>query len=106
LPHIATSALQPGDLVFFGGIGHFAMYVGNGYIIDAPQTGMSVQKTAMSGWYASAYVGAARLQHPRGPAPVDSSGASGGPRVQVLHKSASRRFLIDASLLEGRVLVT
>ena len=61
LPHIATSALQPGDLVFFGGIGHFAMYVGNGYIIDAPQTGMNVQKIAMSGWYASAYVGAARL---------------------------------------------
>jgi peptidoglycan DL-endopeptidase CwlO len=61
LPHIATSALQPGDLVFFGGIGHFAMYVGNGYIIDAPQTGMSVQKSAMSGRYASACVGAARL---------------------------------------------
>jgi hypothetical protein len=37
------------------------MYVGNGYIIDAPQTGMNVQKIAMSGWYASAYVGAARL---------------------------------------------
>ena len=47
--------------MFFGGIGHFAMYVGNGYIIDAPQTGMNVQKIAMSGWYASAYVGAARL---------------------------------------------
>ena len=61
LPHIATSALQPGDLVFFGGIGHFAMYVGNGYIIDAPQTGMNVQTIAVSGWYASAYVGAARL---------------------------------------------
>ena len=82
------------------------MYVGNGYIIDAPQTGMNAQKIAMSRWYASAYVGAARLQYPRGPAPVDSSGASGGPPVQVLHKSASRRFLIYASLLEGRVLVT
>ena len=72
--------------MFFGGFGHFARYVGNGYIIDAPQTGMNVQTIAMSGWYASAYVGAARLQYPPGPAPVDSSGASAGPRVQVLPK--------------------
>jgi peptidoglycan DL-endopeptidase CwlO len=61
LPHIATSALEPGDLVFFDGVGHVAMYVGNGYIIDAPQTGMDVQKMPLStGWYASAFVGAAR----------------------------------------------
>jgi peptidoglycan DL-endopeptidase CwlO len=60
LPHIATSALEPGDLVYFDGVGHVAMYVGNGYIIDAPQTGMDVQKIPMSGWYASTLVGAAR----------------------------------------------
>jgi peptidoglycan DL-endopeptidase CwlO len=61
LPHIATSAIQPGDLLYYDGIGHVAMYVGDGYIIDAPQTGMDVEKIPMStGWYASTLVGAAR----------------------------------------------
>jgi peptidoglycan DL-endopeptidase CwlO len=60
LPHIAMSAIQPGDLVYFDGIGHVAMYVGNNYIIDAPQTGMDVQKIQLAGWYASTLVGAAR----------------------------------------------
>jgi cell wall-associated NlpC family hydrolase len=60
LPHIPTSALQPGDLLYFDGIGHVAMYVGNGDIIDAPQTGLNVQKIPLAGWYASTLVGAAR----------------------------------------------
>ena len=61
LPHIATSAIQPGDLLYYDGEGQVAMYVGGGYIIDAPQTGMEVQKLPMNtGWYASTFVGAAR----------------------------------------------
>jgi cell wall-associated NlpC family hydrolase len=60
LPHIPTSALQPGDLLYFDGIGHVAIYVGNGDIIDAPQTGSDVQKIPLAGWYASTLVGAAR----------------------------------------------
>ena len=61
LPHIASSAIQPGDLLYYDGIGHVAMYVGNGYIIDAPQTGLDVEKIPMdTGWYASTFVGAAR----------------------------------------------
>jgi cell wall-associated NlpC family hydrolase len=61
LPHIATSAIQPGDLLYYDGVGHVAMYVGDGYIIDAPQTGMDVEKIPMStGWYAANFVGAAR----------------------------------------------
>ena len=61
LPHISSSAIQPGDLLYYDGIGHVAMYVGNGYIIDAPQTGMDVQKIPMgTGWYAANFVGAAR----------------------------------------------
>jgi cell wall-associated NlpC family hydrolase len=60
LPHISTSMLRPGDLLYFDGIGHTAIYVGNGYIIDAPQTGMDVQKVPLAGWYASTLVGAAR----------------------------------------------
>ena len=61
LPHISSSAIQPGDLLYYDGIGHVAIYVGNGYIIDAPQTGMDVEKIPMdTGWYASTFVGAAR----------------------------------------------
>ena len=61
LPHIATSAIQPGDLLYYDGEGHVAMYVGGGYIIDAPQTGMNVQKIPMNtGWYAATFDGAVR----------------------------------------------
>jgi peptidoglycan DL-endopeptidase CwlO len=61
LPHIASSAIQPGDLLYYDGVGHVAIYVGNGYIIDAPQTGMDVEKIPMdTSWYASTLVGAAR----------------------------------------------
>jgi peptidoglycan DL-endopeptidase CwlO len=61
LPHIATSALQPGDLLYYDGIGHVALYVGDGYIIDAPQTGLDVEKIPMAtAWYAATFAGAAR----------------------------------------------
>ena len=60
LPHISTSALEPGDLLFFDGIGHVSMYVGGGYMIDAPRTGLNVRKISLSGWYTSSLVGAAR----------------------------------------------
>jgi cell wall-associated NlpC family hydrolase len=60
LPHISTSALEPGDLLYFDGIGHVAIYVGGGDIIDAPQTGQDVQKIPLAGWYQSTLVGAAR----------------------------------------------
>jgi cell wall-associated NlpC family hydrolase len=60
LPHISTSALEPGDLLYFDGVGHVAIYVGGGDIIDAPQTGMDVQKIPLAGWYQSTLVGAAR----------------------------------------------
>jgi cell wall-associated NlpC family hydrolase len=61
LPHIAQSALQPGDLLFYNGQGHVSMYVGDGYIIDAPRTGLTVQKIAMNtDWYGQTYEGAVR----------------------------------------------
>jgi peptidoglycan DL-endopeptidase CwlO len=61
LPHIAAAALQPGDLLYYDGVGHVAIYVGNGYIIDAPQTGLDVEKIPLAtAWYAQTFVGAAR----------------------------------------------
>jgi peptidoglycan DL-endopeptidase CwlO len=61
LPAVSLSALRPGDLVFFDGDGHVAMYVGGGMIIDAPRTGLTVEKVSLSeSWYASTVNSAAR----------------------------------------------
>ncbi len=61
LPSVPLSALQPGDLVFFDGDGHVAMYVGGGMIIDAPRTGLTVEKVSLSSsWYSTAVNSAAR----------------------------------------------
>lgn len=60
LPHISTSSLQLGDLLYFNGESHVAMYVGNGYIIDAPQTGSYVEKIPLAGWYSQTLDGAVR----------------------------------------------
>jgi cell wall-associated NlpC family hydrolase len=61
LPHVSTSDLEPGDLLYYNGIGHVAMYVGNGMIIDAPTEGEPVREIPMStAWYADSLDGAAR----------------------------------------------
>jgi peptidoglycan DL-endopeptidase CwlO len=53
LPHVALSDIEPGDMILYDGEGHVAMYVGGGYIIDSPQTGLDVEKIPMStSWYA------------------------------------------------------
>ena len=60
LPHVPTSQLQPGDLLYFAGESHVGMYVGGGYLIDAPVPGQNVEKVALSGWYSANLDGAAR----------------------------------------------
>ena len=58
---VSRGNLQPGDLVFFDGLGHEGIYVGGGSFIHAPHTGDVVKISSLSGWYASTYVGARRL---------------------------------------------
>jgi cell wall-associated NlpC family hydrolase len=41
--HISRSQLQPGDLVFYAGLGHVGIYVGGNQIIHAPHAGTNVQ---------------------------------------------------------------
>jgi len=61
LPHISVNDIQPGDLLYYDGIGHVAMYVGGGYMIDAPHTGAVVEKVLMNEpWYTANFDGAAR----------------------------------------------
>jgi cell wall-associated NlpC family hydrolase len=58
---VDRSQLQPGDLVFFNGLGHNGMYIGNNQMIHAPRTGDVVKISSLTGWYASTWVGARRL---------------------------------------------
>lgn len=58
---VSRSELAPGDLVFFNGLGHAGIYIGGNQFIHSPHTGDVVKISAMTGWYASTYVGARRL---------------------------------------------
>jgi len=54
--------LRPGDLVFFSGVGHVGIYVGQGRFIHAPHTGTRVQISSMRGGYARGFDGARRVR--------------------------------------------
>lgn len=59
LPHVPRSALQPGDLVFFGSpIHHVGIYVGNNQMIDAPNSGEVVRYDSID--HMGTYAGAGR----------------------------------------------
>ena len=52
LQHIPVSEMVPGDLIIYDGEGHVAIYVGDGYIIDAPHTGLDVERVPYDeSWY-------------------------------------------------------
>ena len=58
---VSRENLQPGDLVFFNGLGHVGIYIGGNQMIHSPHTGDVVKISTMTGWYADTYVGARRL---------------------------------------------
>jgi len=59
---VPRDQLQPGDLVFFDGLGHVGLYIGNGLFVHAPHTGTVVQVSSLdAGSYAASYVGARRI---------------------------------------------
>ena len=59
---VSRSQLQPGDLVFFYGLGHVGIYVGGGQFIHAPHTGDVVRIDSLNGGgYSSSYDGAKRI---------------------------------------------
>jgi cell wall-associated NlpC family hydrolase len=59
---VSRDQLQPGDLVFFDGLGHVGIYIGGGQFVHAPHTGDVVKVSSLSdSWYASTYVGARRI---------------------------------------------
>ena len=62
--HPSRSQLEPGDLVFFAGLGHEGIYIGNNEFIHAPHTGANVMIDSLTGWYSSEYDGATRILGP------------------------------------------
>jgi cell wall-associated NlpC family hydrolase len=57
---VGREFLQPGDLVFFNGLGHVGIYIGGNQMIHSPHTGDVVKISTLTGWYADTYVGARR----------------------------------------------
>lgn len=47
-PKVSAGSLQPGDLVFWRGLGHMGIYIGGGQYVHAPQTGDVVKVSSMS----------------------------------------------------------
>jgi peptidoglycan DL-endopeptidase CwlO len=59
---VSREQLEPGDIVFFDGLGHNGIYIGGGQFIHSPHTGDVVKISSLSeGWYSSGFVGARRL---------------------------------------------
>jgi cell wall-associated NlpC family hydrolase len=54
---VNRNQLQPGDLIFWRGLGHVGMYVGGGRMVHAPQTGELVTITSID---QGTYLGAVR----------------------------------------------
>ncbi len=57
---VSRSNLQPGDLVFFDGLSHVGIYIGNGQMVHAPHTGDVVRISTLSD-FDNGYVGARRI---------------------------------------------
>jgi cell wall-associated NlpC family hydrolase len=59
---VSSDQLEPGDLVFFDGLGHVGIYIGGGQFIHAPHTGDVVKISSLGeSWYSSTFMGARRL---------------------------------------------
>jgi cell wall-associated NlpC family hydrolase len=59
LGHRVHGALRPGDLVFFDGLGHVGLYIGDGRFIHAPHTGARVSIDTLL--HHGSYDGAVRI---------------------------------------------
>ena len=59
---VSRDQLQPGDLVFFDGLGHVGIYIGGGQFVHSPHTGDVVKISSLyDSWYASTWVGGRRI---------------------------------------------
>ncbi|SDG85059.1 Cell wall-associated hydrolase, NlpC family [Sinosporangium album] len=57
---VSWKSLKPGDLMFFHGKGHVAMYIGKNKIVHSPSSGKTVRIEKLSSWRKRAFSGAVR----------------------------------------------
>jgi len=59
---VPATKLEPGDVLFFEGLGHVGLYLGRGRMVHAPQTGRDVEVIRLDGTnYGSRLIGARRV---------------------------------------------
>jgi cell wall-associated NlpC family hydrolase len=59
---VARSRMEPGDVLFFSGLGHVGLYLGRGRMVHAPQSGRTVEVVKLHGsHYGERLVGARRV---------------------------------------------
>jgi cell wall-associated NlpC family hydrolase len=59
---VSRADLEPGDVLFFRGLGHVGLYVGNGRMVHAPYTGKSVEVVSLDETnYGRRLIGARRI---------------------------------------------
>lgn len=59
---VPRSGMQPGDLLFFSGLGHVGMYIGRGRMVHAPHSGRLVEVVGLGrSSYGSRIVGVRRV---------------------------------------------
>jgi cell wall-associated NlpC family hydrolase len=59
---VDESRLEPGDLLFFEGLGHVGLYLGRGRMVHAPQSGRNVEIVRLGGLgYGGRLIGARRV---------------------------------------------
>jgi cell wall-associated NlpC family hydrolase len=58
---VSRSALRPGDIVFFNGLGHDGIYIGGNRFVHSPSSGDVVKISTITGYYADRWVGARRV---------------------------------------------
>jgi peptidoglycan DL-endopeptidase CwlO len=58
---VPRSALRPGDIVFFNGLGHDGIYIGGNRFVHSPSSGDVVKISTITGYYADRWVGARRV---------------------------------------------
>ena len=67
-PVYSLSQLEPGDLIFTAGSdgtstnpGHVGMYIGDGLVVEAPETGLDIMITPLKGYWSQSTVAMRRV---------------------------------------------
>ena len=59
---VREARMEPGDVLFFEGLGHVGLYIGNGRMVHSPETGRNVEVVRLAGTnYGSRLIAARRV---------------------------------------------